>query len=72
MVNALMTRLANAEQRFVDYAKEVAGLTDAEARKAMREMRALNVLKLSANDGSFRFTHGAYAEADVIRRAASL
>ena len=65
-------RITNAEERFLGYAMETAGLTRAEALTALATMRRAKAIKIDAVGGAFTFTHGAYADAAVLRRAAGL
>jgi hypothetical protein len=66
-------RITNAENAFVAFAMETAGLTKAEAERALAAMRKGGrkaPLKIDAVMGSFTFIHGVFAEPDVLRRAA--
>lgn len=67
---AMAQRIENAQNAFVTFAMETAGLTNEEARRALRTMRKARVLEIDVVGGQFTFTHGAFAQADVIRRAA--
>lgn len=72
---AIATRMANAEEAFIAFAMESAGLTRDEAIAALTYMRKGGrraPLKIDAVVGSFSFSHGAFADAAVIRRAAAL
>lgn len=74
-LRSVAVRVVAVEDRFVAWAREVAGLTEAEARRAMARLleggrRA--PLKLDWVGGGFTFAHGAFAEPAVIRRAAGL
>lgn len=69
------TRIANAEDAFIEFAMNTASLTREEAVAALRFMRRGGKrapLKIDPVGGSFTFAHGAFAEADVLRRAATL
>ena len=78
MVNAfrpIAQRLVNAENAFVAYAVETAGLTRAEAFAALAYMRKGGKrapVTLDVVNGTFHFSHGAFADAAVLRRAAAL
>ena len=66
-------RLANAEERFIAFAMETADLTRSEAINALGYLRKGGKrapLKLDAVTGQFTFSHGAFAEPAVLRRAA--
>lgn len=68
-------RMVNAEEAFIAYATRTAGLDRVQAIAALQFMRKGGrraPLQLDAIGGGFSFSHGAFAEADVIRRAASL
>ncbi len=67
---AIAQRIVNAEERFVEFAMQAAGLTRVEAERALATMRRAKVVKIDAVGGGFTFTHGAFAAADVLRRAA--
>jgi hypothetical protein len=67
---AVAQRMVNAEERFVEFAIESASLTRSEAVKALTTMRKARVLKIDAVTGQFTFTHGAFAEASILRKAA--
>jgi hypothetical protein len=64
-------RITNAEERFITYAMETANLDRQAAIRALLALRAAKVLKIDAIGGQFSFTHGAYAEPDVLRRASA-
>jgi len=67
--HAVATRIVNAEERFISYAMEVANISRDEALKALATYRKVKAIKIDAVGGEFRFTHGGFAEADVILRA---
>ena len=66
----MATRITLAEGKFIAYAMEHAGLSRAEAVKALGALKRLKVLKIDVGVGQWRVTHGAYLEPDVLRRAA--
>ncbi len=63
-------RIVNAEESFLAFACETAQLTRPEALRALAAYRKAKVIKLDPIVGQFTFTHGAFAEADVLKRAA--
>jgi len=67
---AIATRIVAAEERFIDYAIGT-GLNRAEAIRAMATLRKAKALKIDAVGGQFTVTHGAFLEADVLKRAAA-
>lgn len=62
-------RIINAEEAFIEFASESAGLTRDEAIKALTAYRKVKAIKIDPIVGQFSFTHGGFAEADVLRRA---
>ena len=71
-LKAVAARVAGAEEKFVKWAMNSAKLTKPQAEKALATMRKLKVVKIDANVGQFTFKHGAFAEPEVVRRAAGL
>lgn len=71
-LKAVASRVAGAEEKFVKWAMKSAKLTKPQAEKALATMRKLKVVKIDANVGQFTFKHGAFAEPEVVRRAAGL
>lgn len=72
---AVAQRIVNAENSFIDFAMKTAGLTHGEAVSALSYMRKGGKrapLRIDAVTGQFTFSHGAFAEPDVIRKAAEL
>jgi hypothetical protein len=65
-------RIVNAEEKFIEFAMETAGLTRRQAIDAMQVMRDANALVIDPVVGQFRFTHGRFAEPDIIRRAVEM
>jgi hypothetical protein len=63
-------RITQAENRFIEYAQETAGLSVDEAKAAMGKLKQVKALKIDPVGGQFTFTHGAYGDPDVLRRAA--
>ena len=70
--SAIAQRMANAETKFVEFAMESAGLTKTQAEKAMVVMKKAKVLKIDIHVGQFTFSHGAYADKDVLIRASQM
>jgi hypothetical protein len=67
---AVAQRMVNAEERFIEFAIESAGLTRTGAVKALQVMRKAKVVKIDAIAGQFTFSHGAFAEASILHKAA--
>ena len=66
---AMATRLVNAERRFLAYATETAGCTDAQAERILAYYLKHKLVKLDAVDGQFHVKHGVLLDADVMRNA---
>jgi len=69
---AIAQRIENAENKFVEFAMESAGLTREQAVKALESYKKAKAIKIDPIGGQFSFKHGGFAEADVLRRAAGL
>jgi hypothetical protein len=69
VLGKLAVRLLGAQARFLVWAQETAGLSPAEAERALVEMRRARVLSFGV-DGQFSLKHGAFADPAVLRRAA--
>lgn len=72
---AVATRMTAAEDRFIEFAMDTAGLSRNQAVHALNEMRKGGKkapLKIDSVTGQFTFSHGVFAEPDVLRRAAEL
>jgi hypothetical protein len=67
---AVAQRAVNAEERFIEFAQEQAGLTRDEALTALAAYRQAKAITIDPVGGEFRFTDGRFAEAEVLRRAA--
>lgn len=65
-------RMVNAEDRFLEFAMQTAGLTQEQATTALAEYRKAKAIKFDPVGGQFAFTHGGFAEAEVLRRAAGV
>lgn len=69
---AVAQRMVNAEEGFLDFAMRTAGITREQAVTALEEYRKAKAIKIDPVGGQFSFTHGGFAEADVLRRAAGV
>ena len=69
---AVAQRMVNAEEGFLEFAMQTAGLTREQAVTALAEYRKAKAIKIDPVGGQFSFTHGGFAEAEVLRRAAGL
>ena len=69
---SIAQRIVNAEERFIEFAAETAGLSRAEAERALVAYRKARAIKIDPVGGGFTFAHGGFAEPDVLRRAAGL
>jgi len=56
---------------FIEYATSNAGLTQRQAEAALDRLKKARAVKYNAHDG-YQFEHGAFLDADVLRRAAGL
>jgi len=65
-------RMVNAEERFLSYAQEFGNLTREQAIKALEAYRKAKVIKIDPIGGGFTFKNGAFADKEVLRRAAGL
>jgi len=68
----MAVRVANAAQRFVDYATEAYGFTTDEAKRILLVYQAAKVLKLGANDGQFHIKHGVFLDEEPMRNALAI
>lgn len=64
-------RIVNAENRFIAWARETAGLSEGEAERVLSYYRRHRLVKIDPVTGQFNLKHGAFAAADVLRRAAT-
>lgn len=71
-LEAVAQRITNAEQRFIDFAIEQAGLTQEQAAAALAKYKEVKAIRIDPVGGNFQFTHGGFAEPDVLRRAAGI
>ena len=62
-------RIVNAGQEFVENLMQLSGCTKAEAEKVFALYRKERLVKRDAVHGRYSVTHGAFLDADVIRRA---
>lgn len=66
---AMAQRIVNAENRFIAFAL-AQGLTREQAEKALATYRRVKAIKIDKIGGQFTFSHGGFAERDVLLRAA--
>ncbi len=64
-------RIVNAEESFISFAIKTANLSYAEAEKVLSVYRKVKAIKIDAIGGQFTFTHGGFADAEVLQRAAN-
>lgn len=64
----VFTRVENAIQNFIDLTVEM-GFTADEAVKILNVYKKAKVVKLNVAMGRYDFKHGAFVDADVMRRA---
>lgn len=65
-------RIGNAESSFIDFAARQATLPRADAVRVLAYYRRIKAIKIDAIGGQWSLTHGAFADADTLRRAADL
>lgn len=71
-IRNMASRSLQAEEKFIEYAQTHGGLSRRQAEDALQVYRKAKAIKLDVVTGQFTFTHGAYGDRDVLRRAASL
>lgn len=64
--------LYNAEDRFAEYAQTTIGCSREDAFKIAAYYRKLRLIKFDAVSGDFHVKHGAFLDAEVLRRAKDL
>ncbi len=64
---AIATRIASAEDKFIEYAMNTAGLTHDQAVHALKVYRNVKAIKIDAIGGQFTFTHGAFGDARTLQ-----
>jgi hypothetical protein len=62
-------RIVNAEESFAETLMQIANISKADAFKAIATLRKVKAIKVDAVGGRMVVKHGAYMDADVIRRA---
>lgn len=62
----------NARESFLTYAEKHAGLTRAEAERALATYQKLRLIRLDHVTGDFHVKHGAYLDREPLRRAAGV
>lgn len=67
---AIAMRLAHAENKFISYCTERAGLTEAEARSNLDIMLRHKLIKLCPATGQYYVKNGAYLDADWLQSVA--
>jgi hypothetical protein len=68
-LRGVASRITSAEERFIAFCTE-RGFTPVQAEKILRVYRKAKAIKIDPVTGQFTFTHGDFAETDVLRRAA--
>jgi protein-disulfide isomerase-like protein with CxxC motif len=66
---AISHRMVNAENAMIDTIMTIAGVSAADASKALKTLVMVKAIKLDAVGGRYIVKHGAYMDADVLRRA---
>ena len=67
---ALAQRWINAEEKFITFAMDTAGLTREQALTALRAYKEAKVIVIDKVGGQYTFRHSAFADPDVLRKAA--
>lgn len=62
-------RLVNAENSFIECVRRDTGFTQEQAETVMAFYVKHKLMKLDAVDGQFYVKHGAFLDADVLKRA---
>lgn len=68
---AVAQRIVNAEEAFLSFAMESAGLTREQALTALARYKKDKAIKIDPIGGQFSFTNGEFANPEVLQRAAS-
>lgn len=68
---AMAQRISNAENSFIAWVRETAGLDEASALRVLAIYRKHKLVKIDPVMGQFELKHGAFADAAVLRRAAA-
>ncbi len=69
---SLAVRQNNAVEAFISYAMETAALTEEQALTVVARYRKDKLCKFDAVSGRYLVKHGAFLDADVLRRAAGI
>lgn len=69
---AINQRIDNGVESFIAFAMQNASLTKAQAQAAFATFKKLKIVKIDMVCGTFSVKHGAFLEADVLRRAAGI
>ena len=65
-------RIDNGFESFIAFAMQKASLTKEQAVAAFDTFKKLKIVKIDMVCGTFSVKHGAFLEADVLRRAAGI
>lgn len=65
-------RIVNAENRFLVFVRETTGMGEQQAERVLAYYRRHKLVRLDPIGGQFNLTHGDFADADVLRRAAQM
>ncbi len=69
---SVATRIVNAEDSFIEFARTQGDLSTGQALKALESYKKNKAIKIDPIGGGYTFTHGGFAERDVLRRAAGI
>lgn len=69
---AINQRIDNGFESFIAFAMQNASMTREQAVAAFATFRKLKLVKIDMVCGTFAVKHGAFLEADVLRRAAGI
>lgn len=69
-LRGLAVRGIEAEERFLRYAKERAGLSQSEAERVMAAYRKAKVIRFDHVTGQFTVKHGAFLDVETLRHVA--
>ena len=68
---AMAQRIVNAEERFISFVMNQTDISRSDAEKVLAFYRKHKLVKIDAVCGQFTLKHGAFGDADVIRKAVS-
>lgn len=69
---AVGQRWANAENNFIELCAEMGGFTKAESLHILAVFIKVKAVKLATGIGRYEFTHGAFVDVEVMRRALAI